>query len=171
MSNYTGSYTTDMAEMIDTPEEIAADEYGVSLSVAARILADRDNAVRAAQAQTLGAIIGHLIGGSNLIAKVHCLALAIGLDQLNGFHSQSEVARQLGVTRALISHYVIGWRDVLSGGIGNFDCTKYRKRNATRATYASKATNPVLQAKRNQAIKQSIKARNTPPMPPNTKTK
>lgn len=171
MTNGIGSYTPDMAELIDTPEEIAADEYGVSLAVARRILADQHKAVRAAQGQTLGAVIGHLIAGNNLTAKVHCLALAIGLDQLNGFHSQSEVARQLGVTRALISHYVLGWRDVLSGGVGNMDCRKFRKRNDTRATYAAKATDPVIQAKRNQVMKQSIEKRNTPPTLPNTKTK
>lgn len=157
MHNLPGSYSPDMAELIDTPEEIAADEYGVSLETARRILADQHAAIRAAQGQTLGAVIGHLIAGNNLTAKVHCLALAIGLDQLNGFHSQSEVARQLGVTRALISHYVLGWRDVLSGGGGNMDCRKFRKRNSTRATYAAKATDPVLQAKRNQILKESLK--------------
>jgi predicted transcriptional regulator len=162
MSNGIGSYTPDMAELIDSPEEIAADEYGVSLDVARRILADTQDAIRAAQGQTLGAIIGHLIAGSNLTAKVHCLALAIGLDQLNGYHSQSEVARQLGVTRALISHYVIGWRDVLSGGVGSFDCTKFRKRNSTRTTYAAKATDPVLQAKRNQINRESNNSKKTP---------
>ena len=36
----TGSYTPDMAAEIDTPVEIAADRYGVSLIVAATILGD-----------------------------------------------------------------------------------------------------------------------------------
>lgn len=155
------SYEPDIAAEIDTPEEIAADDYGVSIATARRIIKDREDAIRAAQGQTLGAVIGHLISSNNLTAKVHCLALAVGLDQLNGFHSQSEVARQLGVTRALISHYVLGWRDVLSGGVGNLDCQKFRKRNSTRATYAAKAIDPVLQAKRNQIIGQSIKATNS----------
>ncbi len=143
----TGSYTPDMAAEIDTPVEIAADRYGVSLKVAATILLDIDAASRRLQAETLGAVIGTLISGSNLQAKVHALAIAFGLDALNGFHSQSEIARQLGCTRALISHYVTAWRDVLAGGAGAFDCLKFRKRNSTRQTFSDKAKNPVIQAK------------------------
>jgi hypothetical protein len=143
----TGSYTPDMAAEIDKPVEIAADRYGVSLKVAATILLDIDAASRRLQAETLGAVIGTLISGSNLQAKVHALAIAFGLDALNGFHSQSEIARQLGCTRALISHYVTAWRDVLAGGAGAFDCLKFRKRNSTRQTFSDKAKNPVIQAK------------------------
>ena len=143
----TGSYTPDMAAEIDTPAEIAADKYGVSIKTANVILVDIDDASRRRQAETLGAIIGTLISGSNLQAKVHALALAFGLDQLNGFHSQSEVARQIGCTRALISHYVVSWRDVLAGNGGAFDCIKFRKHNATRQTFSDKAKNPVVQAR------------------------
>lgn len=146
----TGSYTPDFAAEIDKPEEIAADRYGVSLETARLIIADIKAAVRRRQAETLGAVIGTLISGSNLQAKVYSLALAFGLDQLNGFHSQSEVARQIGCTRALISHYVIAWRDVLAGGIGGFDCIKFRKHNETRKTFSDKAKNPVIQAKNKQ---------------------
>lgn len=144
----TGSYTPDFAAEIDTPEEIVADEYSVSIATARRIIAHTENAVRKRQAEVLGAIIAQLIAGSNLPAKVHALAVAFGFDQLNGFHSQSEIARQLGVTRALISHYVVGWRDILSGDAASFDCLKFRKRNSTRATFAAKATYPVLEARR-----------------------
>lgn len=145
-----GSYTPDYAAEIDKPDEIIADEYGVSLETARRILKDRESAARGQQAEILSAIIGHLIAGNNLPAKVHSLAIAFGLDQLNGFHSQAEIARELGVTRALISHYVLGWRDVLSGGIPAFDCLKFRKHNETRKTYADKATDPVIQAKKHR---------------------
>jgi len=75
----TGSYTPDMAAEIDKPVEIAADRYGVSLKVAATILLDIDAASRRLQAETLGAVIGTLISGSNLQAKVHALAIAFGL--------------------------------------------------------------------------------------------
>lgn len=142
-----GSYTPDFSAEIDRPEEIAADRYGVSLELARVILADIEAASRRRQAETLGAVIGSLISGSNLQAKVYSLALAFGLDALNGFHSQSEVARQIGCTRALISHYVIAWRDVLAGGVGGFDCLKFRKHNETRQTFSDKAKNPVIQAK------------------------
>jgi hypothetical protein len=142
------SYEPDIAAEIDKPDEIAADRYCVSLATARVILADIDNAARRRQAETLGAIIGHLLSGNNLPAKVHALAIAFGLDQLNGFHSQSEVARELGCTRALISHYVLGWRDVLAGGVGAFDCTKFRKHQRTRKVYAAKATSKTLTEKK-----------------------
>ena len=146
----TGSYTPDFASEIDSAEEIAADEYGVSIQTARRILRDREDSVKHSQAAILGAIIGQLLAGNNLSVKVHSLAIAFGFDQLNGFHSQSEIARELGCTRALISHYVLGWRDVLSGGVPAFDCLKFRKHNATRQTYRDKATSKTLTSKRNK---------------------
>ena len=142
------SYTPDFAAEIDKPDEIVADDYGVTLETARRILRDRQTAVRHEQAAVLGSIIGHLLSGNNLPAKVHALAIAFGLDQLNGFNSQSEVARDLGCTRALISHYVLGWRDVLAGGVGAFDCIKFRKHQETRQVYAEKATSKTLAEKR-----------------------
>ena len=146
----TGSYTPDFAAEIDSEEEIAADEYGVSLETARRILKDREKAASQYNSQILGSVIGLLLSGNNLPVKVNCLAIAYGFDQLNGFHSQSEIARELGCTRALISHYVLGWRDVLSGGVASFDCLKFRKRNDTRATYRAKATSATLTSKRNK---------------------
>ena len=78
---------------------------------------------------------------------VHALAIAFGLDELNGAHSQAEIAKKLGVTRALLSHYVVGWRDILAGNVAAFDCTKFRKKNETRETYKEKSTSKVVQAK------------------------
>ena len=141
------SYEPDMADLIDQPDEIIADEYGVSIAVARRILADREDLARRGQAQILASVIGLLIQSRNINVQVHALAIAFGMDQLNGAHSQSEIARELGVTRALVSHYVLAWRDVLSGGIGAFDNRTFRKRQGTRQTYAKSATNPVIQAK------------------------
>lgn len=144
------SYWPDIAAEIDSEEEIIADEYGVSIETARRIITERETLARRFQAETLASVIGLLLRGRNLQVMVHSLAIAFGLEELNGAHSQAEIARQLGVTRALVSHYVLGWRDVLAGGVAAFDCTKYRNRNSTRATYAAKATNPVIQAKRNR---------------------
>jgi predicted transcriptional regulator len=42
--------------------------------------------------------------------------------QLNGKKSQAELARELGVTRALVSHYVVGFADLLG-----IEVTKFRK--------------------------------------------
>ena len=144
------SYEPDMAELIDLPEEIIADEYGVSIAVAKRILSDREDLARRGQAQILASVIGLLIQSRNINVQVHALAIAFGMDQLNGAHSQSEIARELGVTRALVSHYVLAWRDVLAGGIGAFDNRTFRKRDSTRKTYAKAATDPILEAKRNR---------------------
>jgi len=147
------SYEPDMAELIDSPEEILADEYGVSIAVARRILSDREDLARRGQAQILASVIGLLIQSRNINVQVHALAIAFGMDQLNGAHSQSEIARELGVTRALVSHYVLAWRDVLAGGIGAFDNRTFRKRDSTRKTYAKAATDPILEAKRTKRKK------------------
>lgn len=150
MKSQPDSYEPDMAEIIDSPEEVIADEYGVPIAVAKRILADRHDVARRGQAQILASVIGLLIQSRNLSVQVHALAIAFGMDQLNGAHSQSEVARDLGVTRALVSHYVLAWRDVLAGGIGNFDNRTFRKRQSTRITYAKATANPIIAAKRNR---------------------
>ena len=147
------SYEPDMAAMIDTAEEIAADEYGVTIAVARRIIVDRQDVARRGQAEILASVIGLLIQSRNLNVQVHALAIAFGMDELNGAHSQSEVARELGVTRALVSHYVLAWRDVLAGGTGAFDNRTFRKRQGTRKTYAKSATDPILEAKRNKKKK------------------
>ena len=148
------SYEPDMAAMIDSAEEIVADDYGVTLAVARRILSDRQDVVRRSQAEMLAKVIGLLLQNRNPNVQVHALAIAFGMDELNGAHSQSEIARELGVTRALISHYVLAWRDVLAGGVGGaFDNRTFRKRQGTRKTYAKSATNPVIQAKRNKKKK------------------
>ena len=147
------SYEPDMAAMIDSAEEIVADDYGVTLAVARRILSDRQDVARRGQAEILANVIGLLIQSRNLNVQVHALAIAFGMDELNGAHSQSEVARELGVTRALVSHYVLAWRDVLAGGVGAFDNRTFRKRQVTRKTYAKSATDPIIQAKRNKRHK------------------
>ena len=147
------SYEPDMAAMIDSAEEIVADDYGVTLAVARRILSDRQDVVRRSQAEMLAKVIGLLLQNRNPNVQVHALAIAFGMDQLNGAHSQSEVARELGVTRALISHYVLAWRDVLAGGVGAFDNRTFRKRQGTRKTYAKSATNPIIQAKQKKRHK------------------
>lgn len=141
------SYTPDMAALIDTEEEIIADDLGVSLYTARKIIQMREDAVIRNQSLILARVIGLLLKSKNLPATVHALALASGLDQLNGKKSQADIAREIGCTRALISHYVVGIRDVLSGKDSNFDCLKFRKSNKTREVYAAKTTDPFTRAK------------------------
>lgn len=151
------SYEPDMSDLIDQEREILADRYGVSLIVADAIIADRRGYQYRDVAAILGRIIGVLISAQNPSVMVHALALAAGLDQLNGVHSEAEVARKLGVTRALLSHYVVAWRDVLSGRNYSFDITKFRKRNSTRATYAEQTKSPFLAAKQRAIAQLNLK--------------
>ena len=155
----TGSYTPDFAAEIDTEEEILADEIGVSLKQARAIIKFRNDAIRREQAYMLASVIGLLIRSRNMPVMVHSLAIAFGLSDLNGAHSESEIAKQLGVTRALISHYVVGWRDVLAGKTAGFDCLKFRKHNSTRETYKQSATDPFLakQATAMERVRNKIK--------------
>lgn len=142
------SFEPDMAALIDTEEEILADRYNVSLKIAKMIIADRSSDGIRHAALILGNVIGLLMASKNMPVMVHALAIAAGLDQLNGAKSEKQVADELGVTRALLSHYVVGWRDLLSGDEYQFDITKMRKNNSTRETYAKQATSPLLTRKK-----------------------
>jgi hypothetical protein len=138
-----------MADLIDTEQEIVADELGISLQQASLVIEYANNLARMQQAEVLAKVMGLILAGKNLPVMVHSLAIAFGLDSLNGAHSQSEIAKKLGVTRALVSHYVIAWRDLLSDQVGNsFDCTKYRKRNNTRTIFSAKAKSETITHKR-----------------------
>lgn len=126
-----GSFEPDMATLIDKPNEILADELGITLEQADRVVDLIERARMEQTALSLGRIIGWLLAGNNMQIRVYALAFAAGLDQLNGLHSQSEVARKLNCTRALISHYVVSARDALGINI-----QKFRKSDTTRETYS-----------------------------------
>ena len=143
----TGSYTPDMAEMIDTEEEILADDMGVTLKQARAIMRYKDDAVRRNESLTLARAIGLMLQSNNLPVTVHAMAIAAGLDQLNGKRSQADIAKELGCTRALVSHYVVGIRDILSGKDSGFDCFKFRKSQGSREIYRKQATDPFTAAK------------------------
>jgi succinate dehydrogenase/fumarate reductase cytochrome b subunit len=142
------AYWPDIASEVDRPEETLADNLGTTPAVALRVITHTEQAVRESQALMLGKVVGLLLETNNLPVMAHAIAFAAGLDQLNGKKSQAQVARELGVTRALVSHYVVGVRDVLSGKRETFDCTKFRKSQASRKTFQEKALSPFLAAKR-----------------------
>jgi len=158
------SYTVDLADELDSPEEILADQVGCSIEQAKRFLKILNKAVASHEKQDqsliLARILGVLIESSNLPVMVYCMAIAAGLDQLNGIKSEAEVAKKLGVTRSLISHYVVGFRDILSGKDSNFDCLKFRKSNESRKVFQAKATDPFTAAKNaaKQRHKQNVKS-------------
>ena len=66
----------------------------------------------------------------NLRARVYGLIFAAGLDEANSIHSQAEIARQIGCTRALISHYTTDWADKIRLGV-----FKFRKAESSRQTF------------------------------------
>tara|TARA_B110000503_G_scaffold138932_1_gene226113 strand:+ start:526 stop:999 length:474 start_codon:yes stop_codon:yes gene_type:complete len=141
------SYEHDYAADIDKPHEILADRYGVSLAVARQIIKDNESNKTEQDALVIGQVIGLLMASKNLPVMVHALAIAAGLDQLNGAKSEKDVADSLGVTRSLLSHYVVGWRDLLSGKQYQFDIIKLRKNNRARSTYSLKTKSPLIAAK------------------------
>ena len=145
------AYWPDIAESIDTEEEILADRFGVSIAQAQQIKAHAERKAISERSVLLGQVVGLLLNASNVPAMAHAIALAAGLDQLNGKRSQEEIAKQLGCTRALLSHYVVGVADLLSGNVHSFECLKFRKRNSARKVYAEKATDRFTAA-RKQAI-------------------
>jgi hypothetical protein len=69
-----------------------------------------------------------------LKANIAGLAFAAGLDELNGTRSQSEKARELNVTRSLISHYTTKWEDELKLKI-----YKFRKSESSRSVFSKSA--------------------------------
>lgn len=133
-----GCYTPDYAAAIDTAEEVLADELGISLAQAKAVL----ELFEAGAMERLGLMFGRTIGwllqgkGKNMEVRIYALAFASGLDQLNGLPSQSEIARQLNVTRALISHYVVSAKDAIG-----IDVQKFRKSDRTRKRFRNAQLN------------------------------
>jgi hypothetical protein len=120
---------------VDRPEWILAEELNLGLEEATRVLKWHEKHVHRevewAKAEQLTRVVGFLIKPcGNLRVIVRSLALATGLAELNGTHSQAEEARKLGVTRSLISYYVTAWADLLGIEVFNF-----RKASSSRETY------------------------------------
>ena len=124
---------------VDRPEWLLAENLNLGLEEATRVLEWHQVAVARevdwAKAEQLNLIVSFLIKPTkNLRALVRALALATGLAELNGTHSQAEVARELGVTRALISYYVTTWADLLK-----INVFKFRKASSSREIYREAA--------------------------------
>lgn len=125
------AYLPDAEEAIDKPEEILAELLGIKPDQALRVIRWHEDECKKHSMESwevFGRVIGLLISSKNMGAMVHALAFAAGLDQLNGARSQAQIAKELGCTRALISHYVVGWADVLG-----IDVTKFKKTDASRS--------------------------------------
>lgn len=130
----------DSAFDVDRPEWKLAEDLRLGLEEAERVHAWHLSAIAReiewAKAEQLNLIVSFLCKPTkNLRALVRGLALATGLAELNGTHSQAEVARELGVTRALMSYYVTTWADLLK-----INVFKFRKGSSSRETYRAAAT-------------------------------
>lgn len=130
----------DSAFDVDRPEWILAEELCLGLEDAEKVhawhLSTIAREIQWAKAEQLNLIVSFLCKPTkNLRALVRGLALATGLAELNGTHSQAEVARELGVTRALMSYYVTTWADLLK-----INVFKFRKGSSSRETYRAAAT-------------------------------
>ena len=128
-------YYDDMSE-IDTEVDLICEELGVGPGLARRIKDYKDAALAESVnwevCQILGRVLSEFVRPcKNLRARVYGLIFAAGLDQANAIHSQAEIARQIGCTRALISHYTIDWADKIRLGV-----FKFRKRDGARAVFA-----------------------------------
>jgi hypothetical protein len=130
----------DSAFDVDRPEWKLAEELCLGLEDAEKVhawhLSTIAREIQWAKAEQLNLIVSFLCKPTkNLRALVRGLALATGLAELNGTHSQAEVARELGCTRALMSYYVTTWADLLK-----INVFKFRKGSSSRETYRAAAT-------------------------------
>jgi len=127
------AYEPDMASEIDREEEILADLLGITPAAALRVKAwheEECQKVAGKHREAFGRVIASLLTGQNLGVQAQALALCAGLDELNGRKSQAEIAREFGVTRALVSHYVVAFADILGVVV-----TKFRKSESSRETF------------------------------------
>lgn len=120
---------------IDTEVERIAEEMDVPLDLAERIRSYKDDALEQQVSWEVAQILSKVLSEftrpcRNLRARVYGLIFAAGLDQANSIHSQAEVARQIGCTRALISHYTTDWADKIRLGV-----FKFRKAESSRQTF------------------------------------
>lgn len=132
---------------VDRDEWKLAEELNLGLEEATRVL--EWHQIELAReldweiARILSKVLSELIRPcKNIRARVYGLIFATGLDQANGLHSQAEIARELGCTRALISHYTIQWAEIIKLGI-----FKFRKSEDSRKTYKDSATRTTVDRK------------------------
>jgi len=135
-----GSYSVDHASEIDSLEEWMMEEWLVSERQAKLIIAwhrsEVDSAATEIFCEKVGRLFCYLLESfDNLKVAVYAFLLATGMDELNGVRSQAEVARICGVTRALVSVYVLKISDFFGFKVMNF-----RKRNDTRQVFSQSAS-------------------------------
>jgi hypothetical protein len=120
---------------IDTEVDMICEQLGVGPGLARQIKDYKDSAVAESVDWEVAQILSKVLSEftrpcKNLRARVYGLIFAAGLDEANSIHSQAEIARQIGCTRALISHYTTDWADKIRLGV-----FKFRKAESSRQTF------------------------------------
>jgi hypothetical protein len=122
---------------IDSEVDLICETLGVGPSLARQIKDYKDHAVAESVDWEVAQILTKVLSEftrpcKNLRARVFGLIFAAGLDEANAIHSQAEIARKIGCTRALISHYTTDWADKIRLGV-----FKFRKVESSRPTFRS----------------------------------
>lgn len=114
------SESPDMAGVVDMEHELLMEQFGLAEGQAYAVCKwakDREhNATRAMQARVLGTILGRFLGNKTNDAKVLFWALAFqsGLARHLTDKNPHAKAKELGVTRALMSYWQKVWEDDLN---------------------------------------------------------
>jgi hypothetical protein len=127
-------YFDDHSEL-DHEVDLICEQLGVAPGLARQIKDYKDAAVAESVDWEVAQILAKVLSEftrpcKNLRARVYGLIFAAGLDEANSIHSQAEIARQIGCTRALISHYTTDWADKIRLGV-----FKFRKAESSRQTF------------------------------------
>ncbi len=130
----------DDTEGLDTEVDLICERLGVGVALAQRIKDYKDEHLAESVDWEVARILSTVLSEftrpcKNLRARVYGLIFAAGLDQVNSCHSQAEIARQIGCTRALISHYVTDWADKIRLGV-----FKFRKSERSRSVFSAAQT-------------------------------
>ena len=130
------SETPDMAAVIDSAHEILMERFGLDEDQAKALASWANdlehNAARTMQAKVLGTILGQFLGQKTADANTMFWALAFqsGVARHLTRHNPNSKAKELGVTRALMSY----WQKVWEAELGLHDLT-YAKTDEAREKY------------------------------------
>ena len=132
------SETPDMAAAIDSEHEILMEQFGLHDAQAKAVAMwanQREHmAARSMQAKVLGAILGQFLGEKTADANTMFWALAFqsGVARHLTSHNPNSKAKELGVTRALMSY----WQKVWEKELELHDLT-YAKTDEARVKYSA----------------------------------
>lgn len=104
----------DPADVIDEHAETLADEFGITLPLARRILEWHLEGVEAAlrihEADLLAIVVGGLLASDNVRIATAGLAFATGMAATSGLGTQAQFARSAGVSRTIVSRSTLAWK-------------------------------------------------------------